>query len=608
MKRWLALMFLLLFPFSAQAQSPQATRVVITAVDDQQFPLVTFQATPFTAGGGPLTGLGPSDFLLQEDDQSIPVFTAESFTDAAQPVSVLLLLDAGSAFFQGQGELKTAVSTLYTALEQTDESAFMAFSILADGTTVNLGDPFPQLNPQREMAFTRDEGALLNLLNGLQIGENDGSPLYDALLKAVRFASSQATHERRAIFLVSDGSDINRLGNGPGSQVASADTAIAEAQRLGVPVFAVGWGSSVDPTFLQVAATLSGGTYQQFSTAEQLNQFFAAVVEQLRQQYRFSYTSQLPPDDAQHTFALTVQGVSQTAPFQARYPLNPMVRQITAVLPGQQPMPLDQLTSVKGRVTLTPDILARGQITAVHYYLDNEQTATYSATSPPWSFPWNTANLAPDQPHHLFIELLDDATPPHVGTYETAVFIITCTLYCQLEQTLGFNPFYLLAGVGIVLVGAGLLFARRQPAQQTPVPRDIGKQLAPQIRPFPTPPRQAAPFAPQPSAKPALSRTEVLGDAPPVVAFLIDPQNGQEYQLGDRTIIGRKAESQIVLEDVGIADQHAQIFWDNTHFTLAVMTTTHQTRVNGTAVNRTKLSDNDRIEMGQRTLRYRQIG
>ncbi|MCA9971298.1 MAG: hypothetical protein KC425_13830, partial [Anaerolineales bacterium] len=255
-----------------------------------------------------------------------------------------------------------------------------------------------------------------------------------------------------------------------GGEDSGVETAVSDAVRLGVPVFAMGLGPA--NAALEAVAAQTGGAYTAVDSAAALAAAFREITLQLRQVYGLRFSADLPADGGRHLLELTVQTPQGTAvaaaEFVARYPLIPAVRGVTAFVP--EPVALESLDWVRGRVTLEPDIMARGTVAAVNYYVDGAQTAVFAANAAPWTFRWDTADLPPNQSHTLLIEIIDDANPPHVGVFETAVFVQPCPLACRIAQN------SLLAGLLAVLLVAvagtviGLALRGRSRAPQKPPP------------------------------------------------------------------------------------------------------------------------------------------
>ncbi|HEX6385375.1 MAG TPA: FHA domain-containing protein [Anaerolineae bacterium] len=591
-------------------------------VRDDAYPVLSLDVTPANAAGVPIGGLDRANFNLFRDGVPVEGFELTTFVKAEQPVSLMFVVDLSESMRDDLPRLKDSLISLYDILEQIDESGVIAFSLRADGTGVSLAEPFPQLDPMREMTFTNDEGALINLVHSLAIEEGDGAPVYDALVKGVRMAAVQARHERRAVILITDGSDADRNGNPPGSNKANAETAVREARQLSIPIFTVGIGPEADATFLEWAAANSGGAYWNVADANQVAPALATITAQLRQTYRLQYTASPPADDAIHAVTVGVRTDSATAEvtveYKARYPIVPLVREVMAGRQRQALQSLPALGTVKGTVIIEPDIVARGNVSAVNYYVDENQTAVFSAREAPWTFSWDTSRLAPEQLHQLVIEVLDDGDPPHVGLFETAVFIGACSILCQFEQRLGFNPVYLVtAGLGAAALAVFLTLRSRTRTTPPHVPQARPQAAGPPQQYYaPRPANELDPFhlfvpgqvaqavEKAPEATPA---TEVLEYDPKSIAFLIDPKSGRPFRLGVQTTIGRDPGNDLVLDEIRVADRHARVLYNGTQYVLSATNTTHLTKVNRQEVSRHELVDGDRIELGDHLLVFKQV-
>jgi pSer/pThr/pTyr-binding forkhead associated (FHA) protein len=71
-------------------------------------------------------------------------------------------------------------------------------------------------------------------------------------------------------------------------------------------------------------------------------------------------------------------------------------------------------------------------------------------------------------------------------------------------------------------------------------------------------------------------------------------------------VIGRGAEADLRLPDTGVSRRHVELHVDDEAVTLVDLRSTNGTSVNGRRVERTVLSDGDRISLGGSTLIYRQ--
>jgi Mg-chelatase subunit ChlD len=591
-------------------------------VGDQTFPEVAVEVRVVNEFNAPVRGLDAADFVLSEAQTPVD-FALTPLNDAGQPVSLLLLLDISGSMQDQLSPLRQAAILLYDALEQSDESGVIAFAATADGAAVDLTEPI-QFAPGRERPFTSDEGALINHINALQVEEDAGAPLFDALFKGVRLAATQAQHEPRAVILITNGRDVSRDGDGMGSRFVTGDMVIEEARRARIPLYTISWNNDADNDYLQRAANFTGGSFYQVFDPSQITGVYDDVVHRLRQRYRLTYQSTLPPDGRRHLLEVTLPHSALPATVQsafvARLPLTPQIQAVSVQSPGAETaVPLNDAV-LQGAATLTPQIVARHGLASVNYYLDGAQVAAHTAGQSPWTFPWDAAELEPGT-HTLLVEAVDNADPPHVGVYETAVQVVACGMLCRGEQLLGFNPLFLLGAVLVVSFSFAVLLwngrsgrPERKPAsspspQPSPVPR-------PAIEPFPSGAEEAdAASGPQPVTAATArkepddrgDKTEVLSRKADRMVFLIDVHSKRNYRLETAVQIGAAARNDIVLDDPALPAHCATIRLENGHYVLQAAAG-DTVRVNDAPASQQILLQNgDQIRIGSRLFVFKVV-
>jgi len=105
-----------------------------------------------------------------------------------------------------------------------------------------------------------------------------------------------------------------------------------------------------------------------------------------------------------------------------------------------------------------------------------------------------------------------------------------------------------------------------------------------------------------PAATPAAGRA-----AAPVQAALVGtggPVVGQVFPLRMENVIGRGTSSDIVIQSSNLSRKHTRILFIGDRFVLQDLGSTNGSRVNGALVHSAKLSDGDRIELGDAQFRF----
>jgi len=295
---WVALLLAGVFPVRVDAQtpSPPALSVSVDASNVANFPQVSLVVTVRDAYGRVVSEFAPEMVQIFEDGstQARPVVRVEPLLNPSRPVYVILVLDiSGSMIGQPVKDAKAAARALIERMGPQDYVALIAFKI-----SIALNE----LDPTREHLFTTDHASVLALVDRLRA--KGGTPLYDALYKAARWAKSMAPGNR-FIVLLTDGVDED-----PGSVLATPDDAIAEAARANIPIFAIayeGVGRRLARDFLQRAARETGGSYQETPDSAQLVPLFREILERPRQQTRLIYRSGVLPDGQVHSVRVRVR-------------------------------------------------------------------------------------------------------------------------------------------------------------------------------------------------------------------------------------------------------------------------------------------------------------
>lgn len=624
---WLAsvisLLVLLLTPQVAWLQ--EKTNLVIDAVDSSGFPTIQTGVTVTDANGIPIPNLDASHFEVFEDEGPVTLSGVTPFVDPGVQVAVALVIDvSGSMAGQPLEDAKVAANAFLDRLSDMDQAAVIAF-----GDQVNLGEPFPVIDPAKEHDFTADKGALRNVINQLttQAGVVK-TPLYDAAFKAVKMAARQPVGTR-AVILFTDGKEE------PPVSIMKSDDPINEAQKDGIPVFTIGLGEGIDRAYLQRMALLTGGRYQETPDSGQLAELFQGVADQLKLRYTISYTSKTIADGLEHTLRLKVsppgvESAEASKIFVPPPPLLPFVRLFYRE--GEDKILLKDGQRIKSTSPLVPQISAAGVIVRVEYYLDDEEEPVATLTEAPyeWKFGWGKSGL-----HKVTVKAYDDAEPPNVGQAIAGLDVLPFIRVGETEVTLPkWVPYAVIGAVAVLaFLILALVLARRQPKNICP---NCGRVMDPDwveclfcagerpptearvISMGPTIPEQ--PFAPPPTVPmgerapgrvPPIAPTEVLGQEPPPTAWLVvekGERQGKQFPLraGDMTI-GREGTNDIVLDDSAVSRQHAKVRLEGQDFYIYDLAATNPIRVNGQETPRARLLDDDRIEIGHTVLVFKRV-
>lgn len=300
---------------------------------------VNFVSVPVSVKDGAghmVPGLTAKDFTVLEDDvpQRISFFTSDPF-----PLSAAIVLDLGmpeTTF----AKVKNTLSALIGAFGQYDEVSIYTytntvlkvqdFSAINDtvsnsvkrlkerkaseggGVPVTSG-PMAQNNPTIN-GHTIDPGAPMTN----RVGQPDARPpsrvLNDAILTAALDLSRRPRDRRKILFVVSDGRES-------GSSASYAEVLKVLLTRQ-ISVYGIGVGSAAIPGYSQLekihipgtgygnllpkyASATGGQVYSEFSQ-DAIEQTYARVTEEARNQYTIGYTTRATPSTSHRTIEVRV--------------------------------------------------------------------------------------------------------------------------------------------------------------------------------------------------------------------------------------------------------------------------------------------------------------
>ncbi|MFL6209060.1 MAG: VWA domain-containing protein [Pyrinomonadaceae bacterium] len=228
--------------------------------------LVVLNVTVTDKHGAYVHGLRRADFKIFEDGREQ---TVVGFGEEETPFSAALLLDI-SGSMEGRISLaRSAAIRFLDGLRPDDNVAVYSFH-----TTVKQVQDF---------AYTHDLDPLV-----FGLSAEGQTVLNDAVVRAAHDLAARP-EKRRAIVVLSDGADTH--------SAASADKALNMAFAANATIYTVDLADRYAPKSATIAgssaldffATRSGGRYLQTPGGQALREAFAAVVEELGNQYTISY-------------------------------------------------------------------------------------------------------------------------------------------------------------------------------------------------------------------------------------------------------------------------------------------------------------------------------
>jgi len=248
--------------------------------------LVTLLATVRNRDAGIVTDLNQDDFVLEEDGrpQTIRYFSRESNL----PLTIGLLVDTSRSQLRFlETERKASSAFLDRVLRAGDQAFVASFDI----------------DVHMLQGLTNSRELLSAALDQLQIPGRVSTLLFDA----IRETSNDPMRKqkgRKAFILLSDGSDVGSETHlGAAIEYAQrADTLIysirfgmkwSQWMLLGGPGAALGRGAYVErgKHAMRRLSLETGGRFFEVTKDESIENIYAQIEEELRNQYSFGYTS-----------------------------------------------------------------------------------------------------------------------------------------------------------------------------------------------------------------------------------------------------------------------------------------------------------------------------
>lgn len=492
----------------ATATGAQETYSVdIASIDDGEYPMLTAVVNVLDPSGKPVVGLGQESFVVSLNDSPSPIDEVTTAVNSDIGVAVVLVVDvSGSMAGEPLAQAKSAARGFVEGLSPSDTVTVVGFN----EDVVVVQD------------FTGDREAVFAALDGLQAEGN--TALYEAATLGAAKAA-EATSQRRAIILLSDGLDYG------GASTVSRDDSLAQIQASGVPFFTVGLGSDIDRDYLSALSEGTGGLFLETPSPEGLTQLYADIGGFLRSQYIVSVSAEGVDASQPLAFRLDVIGFGQvlgsaveTLPARQATPsLEPPQVSVAGVVSGQE---------VSEPLTVTVEAAGPRPVTAVAFLVDGE--AVLEDSQAPFQLDIDPEVFAEGN-HVLRVEATDSGGA--TGATELSFIVAIPGAAISVSPALFLIPLALVAA----LLLAGLIRLRRQRASSRAPALQTRAQTWSPVR------RNGEPeeWAPPPEHVPA-TEDQPLGK----LTVAGGPQAGDVFFVGKRPRrIGSAPHCDIVLQD-----------------------------------------------------------
>jgi hypothetical protein len=644
-------------PASAQLGGPSIT--VSPTCDSDKYPEVSCVVTPVNSAGLPLTALTAQAFQVIDGSIAVSDLRVEKVVNPGVKTSYMFVTDFGMlGGSQNLQALKDAAKSVLSAVSSTDRVAMVAITgkVDVDATRIDLSKESNFVNA----GTNRND--IINIVT--RLGDVSGTPLYDALCKAIVLTAREGTPGSRAIVLFTDGRDAK-------SSVCTADDPITRANKDRIPIIAIGVGPKIEDSYLRRLATLTDGVFQTVNDASGLLGKFQETQTQFRTQYKLTFTASSPSDNQRHGFTVQLSQPSGRATDRGEYTaLLPIKPELTAVAFRAGGVEVDpQKLPYSAEVTIEPALKAR-KLARVEYSVDGGEVK--SSEQSPYSFVLRTDQLDSSRPHKLTVRAVADAQNVSSRDFEFGVLAPpptptpaptrACDLLCQAQRNPGVAiPVAVVAvGLPVLLFSLIALLAQRNRRRKDQLAMGAGGYAGEGATsvsnvPFsdmnmgsPMPPTGGMPMGGMPMGgmpvggmpvgSPGEGATSVFAPAPAVpqptmvfgapvgatqvfkpglakLAMTSGHLSGNVFPLGvpgdSETSIGRKVDGSTVrvqIDSPFVSRRHARIYAEGDQLFLADQQSASGTKLNGEKVaGPMKIKVGDKIEFADTTAEIQPI-
>jgi Mg-chelatase subunit ChlD len=248
--------------------------------------------------GEPVYTLSPTQLQIAENGTPVEEYSIieNASPTARYPISVALVMDAsGSMMGAGIAGAKSAGHDFVDLMDGVIDE----MSVLFFNQSVTVYQQMTTIKPMLHSAVD----ALFS---------NGATAVWDGAFAGVTEVGQNGVNAKRAVVVLTDGLD--------NSSTQTPSNVITLANQLGIRVFGVGLGTSINDGELKLVAQLTGGLYFQTPDPTQLRTIFSTIANFIGRGYDEHTISYRTPDPAaaQKQLTVTVNTCNQALPVQGR--------------------------------------------------------------------------------------------------------------------------------------------------------------------------------------------------------------------------------------------------------------------------------------------------
>lgn len=334
---WSSLAALAIFLLPQLSTSAQGgiDELAITAIDEADFPQVTFTFRAIDRDGQTVTGVSSGDLRVTENDQAMPIESLEEIADGAW---IHIVIDAGASMSGDRwiNARDTLLDYLQSGQGMEDGLDHVALSVveanglrsLADFTTssAQLVSALERYTPPGGTAYTAPLQSLVEVLSQLSVNAEAGALAKDVILVTAgleSFSGTDALNQR----IESTGIPIHTI-------------LARTAPRIPCPAPVTNSDGSVSQPAcdenVRDLAIASGGQYAHYADSDNLNRLYTRLAND-RRQYQLSYRSNQGDSGTRQVALITPASGSPAATASTSFTveINPIRVLIDSPSPGE---------------------------------------------------------------------------------------------------------------------------------------------------------------------------------------------------------------------------------------------------------------------------------
>lgn len=271
----------------------------ITSIDSNNFPVIKSYVSFTDASGETIKGLGKEVFTVIEDEKEIKNFSVQSLKENEGDFSVTVLAVDCSKSMEENNALDAAKKGALEFIKMMDSNDQCTVISISRNITNKVSAV------ASGVVFTSDKTILTNSINS--IVPEPFTKLYDGLYEALACLQNVSSL-RKNVILLTDADSRDE------ESVHTIDECITLAKSLGVTIYAIGEGKTVNEEPLKKLSSETNGLYFSSPEPQNLLDLYQKISKNIHNQYVISYKSLISSKDApsKHNLTVKVQYKNQT--------------------------------------------------------------------------------------------------------------------------------------------------------------------------------------------------------------------------------------------------------------------------------------------------------